>query len=129
MRVDLLEFRNPVEADRDLLGAEAAVEVAADGGVTGVAGDLADAIDVVGHGLETDRFARGLAPDPAGDEHPGVEGRADDGTALDQQSDLLVAELPAVGDEHPAVVVTGQHRPAEDVERLEEAGIREVGRV
>ena len=37
-----------------LLGAEAAVQVAADGRVAGVAGELADVVDMVGHGLETD---------------------------------------------------------------------------
>ena len=36
----------------DLLVAEAAVQVAADRGVPGVAGELADVVDVVGHRLE-----------------------------------------------------------------------------
>ena len=112
----LLEVGDPIQADGGLLGAEAAVEVAADRGVAAVAGELADVVDVVGDGLEADDLARGLAPDPAGREHPGVEGRADDGAALDQEADLLVAELPAVGDQGPAVVVAGQHRAAEDVE-------------
>ena len=90
---------------------------------------LADVVDVIGHGLEADDLARGLAADPAGREHPGVEGRADHGASLDQQADLLVAELPAVGDQGPAVVVAGEHRAAEDVERLEEAGVGKVGGV
>ena len=65
--VELLEVGDPIEADGDLLGAEAAVEVAADGGVPGVAGELADVVDVVGDGFEPDHLARGLAPDPAGE--------------------------------------------------------------
>ena len=52
--------------------------------VPGVAGELADVIDVVDDGLERDAGAirRRLAAHPAGHQHPGVEGRADDGAAL-----------------------------------------------
>ena len=95
----------------------------------GVAGQLADVVDVVGHGLETDDRPRGLAPIPAGDEHPGVEGRADHGAAVDQPLDLVVAELPLVGNQCPAVIVAGQHGPAEEIERLGKAGVGEMGRV
>ena len=64
-----------------------------------------------------------------GYQHPGVEGRADDGAAADQPLDLVVGELPLVGDQGPAVVMAGQDRAAVDVERLVEALVGQVRHV
>ena len=69
------------------------------------------------------------ASDPAGDEHPGIERRADHGIAVDQQPDLLVAELPAARHQGAAVVVAGQYRAVKDVQRLEEACVGQMRRV
>ena len=57
-----------VEVGRALFAAEPAVEIGADAAVAGVAGDLADVIDVIADGLERDAGALGrrLAADPAG---------------------------------------------------------------
>ena len=61
-RVEFLQVAYAIEPGGGLLGAIAAVQVAADGRVVGVAGELADVVDVVGYGIETDDRARGLAP-------------------------------------------------------------------
>ena len=64
--VEFLQVRDAIEPGGRLLGAEAAVQVAADGRVVRIAGELADVVDVVGHGFETDDLARGLAPTQPG---------------------------------------------------------------
>src|SRR2546425_8969155 len=53
-------------------------------------------------------------------EHPVVERRADDPAALDDEANLVVGELTVAGDEGAAVVVAGEDRPVEDLQRSEE---------
>ena len=67
------------DVGRALLAAECAVEIGADAAVPRVAGDLADAIDVIDHRIERDAraFRRRLSAHPPGHEHPGVERGAD----------------------------------------------------
>ena len=95
------------------------------------AGELADVVEVIDDRLDLDaRFQRRrFAADPAGDHHPGVERGADHGVAADQFLELLVAELPLVGHEGPAVVVAGPDRPVVEVQRLPERLVGEVGDV
>ena len=49
---DLLQVGDSIELARRLLGAEAAVQIAADSGVAGVAGKLADVVNVVRDGRD-----------------------------------------------------------------------------
>ena len=83
---NLREVRNAVQVGDGLLGAEGAVEIAADPDVPRVAGDLADAVDVIDDGVERHAgpVGRRLATDPTRHEHPGVERGADHGAAADQ---------------------------------------------
>src|SRR5262249_3980807 len=92
----LLQVGDGVQVAGRLLLAVAAVEVGADGGGAGVAGELADAVDVVAHVVELDKLRVGFAAHPALVEHPVVESHADDGAAGDEPLGLLVAELPLI---------------------------------
>ena len=94
----------------------------------GVAGQLADVVDVVDQAVERDAGAlrRRLAAHPAGHDHPGVEGGADDRAAGDELAELVVVELAVVVDDRAAVRVAGPHRPAEMIERVAEALVAEM---
>ena len=74
------------EVDDGLLGAEGAVEIAADAGVARVAGDLADVIDVVDERCRASRrpLAASSCRAPSRHQHPGVERRADDRATADR---------------------------------------------
>ena len=91
-------------------------------------GELADVIDVVGDGLERDAgtLGRRRAADPAGDEHPGVERRADDRAARDELPELFVGELALVRHQRPAVRVARPHRPAKMIHGVAEAVVAQV---
>src|SRR5690606_6796610 len=73
------------------------------------------------------RFRRGGAAIPTGNHHPGVEYRSEDGVALNQQADLLVAELTRIVDEAAAVRMAGPDRAVVDVERFKKGVVAEVG--
>jgi hypothetical protein len=85
----------------------------------GVAGDLADAIDVIGRGFNADDFWLSDAALPAGIEHPRVEDGADDCLALDQQGDLFVAELTIPRNERAAIMMAGENGAVINFERFE----------
>ena len=94
---------------RRLLVAVAAVEVAADADMVGVAGQFADVDDVVDEIVERDDLGLRLALDPPRVDHPCVEGSADDTATGDDGRNLLVGELAAARDQGAAVVVARQH--------------------
>ena len=50
---------------------------------SGIAGKLADMVNMIGGGFDADHRRKGFASFPTRMEHPGVKGRADDGIALD----------------------------------------------
>ena len=58
-RGQLREVGDRRDVGRALLAAEAAVEIRADAAVPGVAGNLADVVDVVDHAFERDAGALG----------------------------------------------------------------------
>ena len=97
----------------------------------GAAGELTDVIDVRDHGVQGDAGAlrRRLAARPAGHQHPGVEGSADDRAARHELTQLLVRELAIVRDEGAAVGVARPYRPAETVERFTQAVVAQMGDV
>src|SRR5690242_6427122 len=86
---ELLQVGDALQVAGGLFPAEAPVEVGADGAVATVAGELADAVDVVRRGGDVHHLGAGLAADPVGVEHPRVERHADDGVARDERLDLL----------------------------------------
>ena len=89
------------------------VEIRADADMVGIARELADAVEVVDHhGQIAVHVSRcRFAADPSRHHHPGVEGAADHGAAVDQRLDHLVGKLPVVVDEGSAVVVARPDRP------------------
>ena len=88
-------------------------------------------IDVIDDGGERDasRRWRGLAANPSGYEHPGIEHAADDRATLDQLSNLIVGELPIVRDESAAIRVARPDRSVEMIERIAQAFVAEVRHV
>ena len=90
-----------------LFAAKCAVEIRAAAGVTRVAGDLANVINVVNDSLQlqTDRFRRRFPANPARHHHPGIERRANYRASLDQCLDLFVAELATVRHQRAAVLM------------------------
>ncbi len=124
-----MEIGDRVQPDGRLLGAVAAVEVAADADVPAIARQLADVVDVVRDRVQTDDLPRIAADLPSGVKHPGVQGHADDRAAPQQPLDLLVGKLAVTGHQRPAVVVAGHHRPPKAIQGLEEAGLGEMGHV
>src|SRR4051812_29973750 len=71
---------NPQLARR-LFVAKAAVEIGAQGSMSGIAGKLAEMVDVIGERGQGYDIALSLSADPVGVEHPGVEGDANDTVA------------------------------------------------
>jgi hypothetical protein len=55
---------------------------------------------------------------PAGNEHPAVHGRADDGVALQQGANLVVGQLALMRHQGAAVVMAGPNRPGKILQRL-----------
>ena len=93
------------------------------------AGHLADVVQVVGYRFQRDHLRAGLALDPTGIEHPGIQGRADHPAPFGDHLDLRVGELPVSRHQGAAVVVAGHHRPAEVVQRFPESLVGQVGQV
>ena len=93
-----------------------------------VARNLADVIDVVDDPLErhAGAFGRRFASHPAGDDHPRVERRADDGAARDELADLVVVELPVVVDDRAAVRVARPDVATEMVESVAKTLVAEM---
>ena len=114
-----------------LLVAEGSVEVGADANVPCGAGDLGDVVGVFGDVPEAGSggFRGALAADPAGDDHPRVEGEADDGVALGEEAEVFVGELALMRDEGAAEVVAGPDGAVEEIEGFHEAFVAEVGDV
>ena len=85
-----LEFFNGVQIGGALFGSKAAVQIAPDADVIGIAGDLTDMVDVADDGFKGGEvlLRGGLARNPTGDQHSGVEGDSDDGVALNELADL-----------------------------------------
>lgn len=111
-----------------MLAAETAVEVAADGGVASVSGKLANTIDVVAKTLERD-FGLGFATHVVGHDHPNVESMSDDAAAGDDRFRLGIRKLPLVRYERAVVMMAGKQSAAEEVHRLIETLVGEVGNV
>ena len=127
----LLQIGDRVEVARRLLAAEAAVEVGADAGVVGVAGELTDVIDVIDHVRQrhAGRLRGRHAAFPAGDQHPRVERRADHAAALDHALQLLVAELPVARHKGAAIAMARPDRAAKKIHRLVKRLVAQVGHV
>ena len=123
-----LQVGDGVEIRGALLASEAAVEVGADAAMAGVAGELADVVDVLDHFLELELrgFGGGLSANPAGDHHPRIERRADDGAATEEFLELIVGELAVVRRQGAGIGVAGPDGSVEDVERFAEARVAEV---
>ena len=94
----VVQIGDRIEVAGRLLPAEAAIQVGADGDVPGIAGDLADMIDMPGDGRDVacQFFWGRLATHPSGNDHPGIKGRTDDGSAFQQCTDVC-AGLAGVG--------------------------------
>ena len=109
---DFVYVGDRIEIFRRLLFAEASIEVRADAAVLGIAGELANVVDVVDQFFERDirLFGFGHADRPAGGDHPRVEDRTNNGTAFDQFLELVVIELTVVGGDRPAIVMAGNDR-------------------
>ena len=84
------------------------------------AGDLADVVDVIGHGLQRDAGVVHRLAVPERRQHPVVERGADHPAARGQRPDLIVVQLPVVIAQRAAAVVGSQHRAAESLQRLPE---------
>lgn len=114
-----------------LLVSEGSVEVGADADVPSGAGHLGDVVGMFGDVAEAGSGGlRGaLAAHPAGDHHPCVEGEADDGVALGEEAEVFVGQLALMGDKGAAEVVAGPDGAVEEIERLHEAFVAEVGDV
>lgn len=123
---ELVDVRDRIDVAWRLFVAETAVQVGAERAVAGVAGDLADVIDVIGRGVDADDFGLSDAAFPAGKKHPRVEDRADDRFALDEQANLVVAELAIAGNERAAVVMTGQNGAVVNFEGFKKRSVGEV---
>ncbi len=78
-RLQAAQIGDRFQIARRLLGSEAAVQVAADADVPGVAGQLANVVDLVDQGRHRQPLGRRAADLPAGLEHPGVADHADHG--------------------------------------------------
>lgn len=120
-----------VEVHGGLFSAVAAVEIGADADVAGVAGELADVVDVFADlfEFELEVLGFGAVVGPVVDHHDGVEGHADDGAAFDEGADLVVGELAVPIGEGAAIVVAGPDGTAEAGEGVPEAFVAEVGDV
>ena len=75
-------------------------------------------VNVVDYGCQFQILGCGLAMNPAWNQHPGVQGRANNGTSVDEAFDLPIGELTITRNQGPAVVVTGQDWSAKVVKRL-----------
>src|SRR5436190_21278642 len=97
----------------------------------GIACELANTIDVIDHAFELQscRLGRGFAAHPAGHEHPGIERNADNSAAVNQRSKLFVAELPQVGHERPAILMTCPDRAGKAIERFLETLVIEMSHI
>ena len=126
---ELLQVGDGVQIAGALLAPKPAVQVAADGGVMAVAGELADVVDVIDDVGQCDLLVRGVPNDPPRLQHPGVECDADHTIALHDGVQLLVPELALVGDQGPAVVVAGEHGAGVAIHGLPECGVRKVREV
>ena len=128
-RLEFHQVGDGVEVGRRLLAAEAAVEVGADADVPGVAGQLADVVDVIDERRASRRRSRAsFCRGPSRDDHPGVERRADDRAAVDERADLLVVELPLVGTSERQLLWLAQTGPSKD-RAPPESFVGEVGGV
>ena len=129
---EVAQVGNEFEAYRGLLGSVTAIEIGADPDVGGSAEKLTVVIEMVGQGLER---CLGLvtfgcdATLPAGDNHPYVEGEADDGAALGQSLYLIVGELARVIDKSPTIMVARPDGALKEIEGLPKGLVAEVGGV
>src|SRR2546429_6533300 len=96
--------------------------------MTRAARDLANMVDMLDDFLQgqTRALRRRLLAHPAGDQHPGIQRRANHRAALDERLDLLVAELPIVRHERATILVACPHRTGEQIKRFPEAVIAEM---
>src|SRR5690348_2869949 len=88
--------------------------------------ELTDMIDVIRDRLERNHLGRSLPAHPAWIEHPAIKSGADDSGARNKLADLIIRQLPIARHQRTAIMVTGQHRPAKQVERLGHASIAKV---
>ena len=130
-RSEGLEFFDGVQIGGALFGYKAAVQITADADVFGVAGDLADMVDVVDDGFEGGGVLLwgGLSWNPAGEQHPGVKGDSDDGASLDEKADLWVVELALVRRGGTAGGMTGPNGAVEKFETFLKIFVCEVSDV
>src|SRR5688572_12397488 len=96
--------------------------------MTGVAGQLADMIQVIDQPLQDQAggLRCRLAANPAGHHHPGIQSAADDGLSLDEGFDLFVGELAIVGHESATIGMTGPEATLKEIERLPKTFVAEM---
>ena len=83
-------------------------------------------VNLIDNGGQEQAFGGCLTDNPAGPQHPRIEGDADDGLTLDEQFDLIVGKLPIARHERAAIIVTGHHRAREPFQRLKKTLIGKV---
>ena len=86
----LLEVPDGVEVQRSLLGAERAIQIAAQAHMAGVANELAEMIQMIDQSFETQirGLWRGRSAFPTGRHHPGIERQAHHGSAIDNRMNI-----------------------------------------
>ncbi len=125
---DVLQVGNGVEVAGRLFAAKAAIEVAAQGGVLAVPGQLANMVNVIDDIVEGD-WVLGLTALPAGVEHPSVKGGSNHTAPFDNGFELAILKLARVGDKGAAVVVAGEDKAGVEIKGLPKGRIGEVGHV
>ena len=109
----LLQICDRVEPQRCLFGSVSAIEVAANSNVLGVAGKLANMVDVIGQYVDMQDFSPCFAAYEIRVQHPRVAGNADDPASINHDLQLLVGELSLRGNQRPAGLMACEHRAIE----------------
>src|SRR3954453_6668710 len=108
-RIELLQIGDRVKILRALLRTEAAIEIAADGHMSRVPGQLANVIDVA-HNIREDNTRIYLSPNlPTRNNHPGIECGADHAVPLNHSTNLIIRELAAIRRDTSTVVVAREN--------------------
>lgn len=109
--------------DGDLLAAQSAVHVGAEGDAIGRAGQIANVPD-----MADDIRQIGAALPGAGrfEQETIEEIDADDAATIGDGLDHLVAQLPIRGDDRPAIAVRRDHRPLGQIKQLPETVLRQM---
>ena len=116
----LLYISDRIQIPGRLLAAKTTVQITANGGVTRIPRQLADVVNVVHHMPYRHRNLMAAAQGPTSTDHPVVKSRADHPIPGDDRLELAVIELALMGDERPAVLMTGDDRAFVLYKRLPE---------